>query len=79
MLFGYGGGGGGGGTTSPLTTKGDVYGFSTENARLPIGADGKVLMADSNEALGIKWENIPTPPKGVGEKLFLYNNGWGGL
>lgn len=43
------------GTTSPLTTKGDLYGFSTVNARLPVGVDGEVLIADSLSALGIKW------------------------
>lgn len=41
--------------TSPLTTKGDVWGFSTVNARVPIGADGFVLTADSTAALGLKW------------------------
>lgn len=47
--------GGGGGTTSPLTTKGDIYGYSTTNARLPVGANGTVITADSGEALGVKW------------------------
>lgn len=49
------GGGGGGGTTSPLTTKGDVYGFSSTNARIPVGSDTQVLTADSSQALGVKW------------------------
>jgi hypothetical protein len=40
---------------SPLTTKGDVLGFSTVNARLAVGTDGQVLTADSTQALGIKW------------------------
>ena len=40
----------------PLTTKGDLYGFSTVNDRLPIGADGQVLKADSTEPLGLKWD-----------------------
>lgn len=43
------------GTSSPLTTKGDVYGFSTVNARLAVGTDGMVLTADSTQALGLKW------------------------
>jgi hypothetical protein len=46
---------GGGGGASPLTTKGDLYGFSTVDARLPVGADGKTLVADSSETLGLKW------------------------
>jgi hypothetical protein len=43
------------GTTLPLTTKGDLFGFNTTNARVPIGTNGQVLTADSTEALGLKW------------------------
>lgn len=43
---------------SPLTTKGDLYGFSTVNARIPIGADGTVLTADSAQTLGLKWQAV---------------------
>jgi hypothetical protein len=39
----------------PLTTKGDLFGYSTTNARVPIGTNGQVLTADSAEALGLKW------------------------
>ena len=42
-------------STSPLTTKGDLYGYDTDNARIPVGADGEFLVADSSEALGVKW------------------------
>lgn len=45
----------GGGGASPLTTKGDIYSYDTADARLPIGANGLVLTADSAEALGMKW------------------------
>lgn len=38
-----------------LTTKGDIIAFSTVPARLPVGADGQVLKADSAEATGVKW------------------------
>jgi hypothetical protein len=44
-----------GGGSSPLTTKGDLYGFSTVDARVPIGTNGHVLTADSTESLGLKW------------------------
>jgi hypothetical protein len=43
------------GGTSPLTTKGDLYTFSTVDARLGVGANGTVLTADSAEATGLKW------------------------
>lgn len=41
--------------SSPLTTKGDLYAFSTTNARLAVGTNGQVLTADSAEATGLKW------------------------
>lgn len=41
--------------SSPLTTKGDVFGFSTVDARIPIGPNGQILTADSAQALGLKW------------------------
>lgn len=44
-----------GGGASPLTTKGDIYTFSTADDRLPIGTNGQVLLVDSAESLGIKW------------------------
>jgi hypothetical protein len=40
---------------SPLTTKGDLYGFDTANARIPVGSNGQVLTADSTQTLGVKW------------------------
>jgi hypothetical protein len=40
-----------------LTVKGDTHGFSTTNARVPIGSDTHVLTADSTEALGLKWSS----------------------
>lgn len=50
---------GGGGTPSPLTTKGDLYTHDASNdARLPVGADGKILIADSGSTLGIKWDTV---------------------
>lgn len=48
----------GGGSTSPLTTKGDLYGFDTAGNRVPIGANKTILVADSTQALGLKWQSI---------------------
>lgn len=49
--------GGGGLGSSPLTTKGDLYTFSTADVRLPVGLNGQVLVADSTQAVGIAWAN----------------------
>jgi hypothetical protein len=43
------------GSVSPLTTKGDLYTFSTLDARLGVGANGTVLTAASGEATGLSW------------------------
>ena len=40
---------------SPLTTKGDLYGHSTVDARIPVGSNGQVLSADSTQTLGVNW------------------------
>lgn len=53
-----GGGGGGGGGASPLTTKGDLFGYSTLDARIPVGTDGQALKSDSAQALGVAWGDI---------------------
>lgn len=54
------------GVGSPLTTKGDIYGFSNTNARIPIGTDGWILTADSTQVLGLKWA---APAGGGGSPL----------
>jgi hypothetical protein len=51
-----------GGGASPLTTKGDVYVFSTVNARLPIGTDNQVLTADSTQTTGLRWATPTAAP-----------------
>jgi hypothetical protein len=40
---------------TPLTTKGDLFTFSTLDARLGVGTNTHVLTADSAEATGLKW------------------------
>jgi hypothetical protein len=46
------------GSTSPLTTKGDIWGYSSVDARIPIGSNTTVLKADSAQTLGLKWEAV---------------------
>jgi hypothetical protein len=45
----------GSGVSSPLTTKGDLWGFGTADGRVPVGTDGQCLVADSSSAVGLKW------------------------
>jgi hypothetical protein len=42
-------------STSPLTTKGDIYTFDSVNQRLPVGANGYLLSADSSASTGLAW------------------------
>ena len=51
-------------TQTTNTTKGDLEGFSTVAARIPVGTNAQVLTADSGEALGVKWA---TPAAGGGD------------
>jgi hypothetical protein len=50
---------------TPLTTKGDLFTFSTVDARLGVGTNGHVLTADSTQSVGIKW----AAPAGGGGKV----------
>ncbi len=49
---------------SPLTTKGDLFIFDTANNRLPVGADNKVLIADSAQTAGMRWDWLLGTHKG---------------
>ncbi len=45
---------------STLTTKGDLRGFGTDNARIPVGSNDQILIADSAQTLGVRWGVAPT-------------------
>ena len=41
---------------SPLTAKGDLFTYSTTQARLAVGNDGDTLVADSAATTGLRWQ-----------------------
>jgi len=40
---------------SPLTAKGDLFGYSTTQARVAVGSDGETLVADSSTSTGLRY------------------------
>ena len=48
------------GAGSSLTTKGDLETYDTANTRLPVGADGQVLTANSATGTGLEWSAAGT-------------------
>ena len=40
----------------PVTTKGDLFTFSTTDARLAVGANGETLVADSSTSTGLRYQ-----------------------
>lgn len=41
---------------SPLTAKGDLFTYDTNQARLPVGNNGETLLADSAATTGLRWQ-----------------------
>jgi len=42
---------------SPLTAKGDLFGYSTTQARVAVGNDGETLVADSSTSTGLRYQS----------------------
>lgn len=59
---------------TPLTTKGDLYTFTTVDARLGVGSNGTFLTADSAQATGLAWSNTIS---NTGTQLTLTYTGGG--
>jgi hypothetical protein len=56
---------------SPLTAKGDLFGYSTTQARVPVGNDGETIVADSSTSTGLRYN-----PHIEAGKNFLINGGF---
>lgn len=50
---------------SPLTAKGDLFGYSTTQARVPVGNNGETLVADSSATTGLRWQGNYAAGKNV--------------
>jgi hypothetical protein len=56
---------------SPLTAKGDLFGYSTTQARVAVGNNGETLVADSSTSTGLRWQGSQAAGKN-----FIINGGF---
>lgn len=61
---------------SPLTTKGDLYTYSTVNARQAVGTDGQGIIADSNQTNGIRYQDCYPKNYIVNSDAEVGTEGW---
>jgi hypothetical protein len=57
------------GSTSPLTTKGDIYTYTSADARLAVGTNGYMLTPDSAQSTGLLWQVPRSLPSRGFERL----------
>jgi hypothetical protein len=50
---------------SPLTAKGDLFGYSTTQARVAVGNDGETLVADSSTSTGLRYQPTMAAGKNI--------------
>lgn len=62
----------GGGPTDPLTTKGDIWAWSTTDARQPVGSDLQYLQGDSSQTTGLSYRYPSITPG----KVFEFFDNW---
>ena len=56
----------------PLTTKGDLFTYSTTGARLPVGTNGYMLSANSATSTGLEWVAAPAGSKWTDGGTYIY-------
>lgn len=56
-----------------VTTKGDLQGYSTLPARIPVGTNGQILVANSSVPLGVEWQtNTGSSPLTTKGDIYTY-------
>ena len=61
---------------SPLTSKGDIYTYNTDNARQAIGSNGQILFADSSSATGLDWRGLTSTDLPAHTHAYDNYSGW---